>query len=167
MTITTFIPSLRASIPDPLLLTHWPANTRPTVNDVIVGVVSLSALARVEGTPIVLEAPGSVGAVVVASVIDVTRDGDRLDVELGLDAVTVVPDPVFADSRLIGRASVAHSGHVRVHTTGDPLRHPSSLPEDIVEGDLVALPWAGEHPFGSVPVAHEPAVVGAGNAVRR
>ncbi|GAB3397026.1 hypothetical protein GCM10027568_32270 [Humibacter soli] len=136
------------------------------MNDVIVGVVSLSALARVEGTPVVLEAPGSVGAVVVATVVDVTRDGDRLDVELGLDAVAVLPDPAFTDARLVGRASVAHSGHVRVHTTGDPLRHPSSLPEDIVEGDIVALPWSGEHPFGSVPVVHEPAVVGAGQPVR-
>ena len=53
MTLTSIIPSLRASLPDPLDPTLWPAVTVATVDDVTVRVVSMQRLAAVVGTPCV------------------------------------------------------------------------------------------------------------------
>jgi hypothetical protein len=47
MTLTVILPTLRASIPDPLDASARPVRTEPTTDDVRVGAVSMSRLADV------------------------------------------------------------------------------------------------------------------------
>ena len=46
MTLTSILPTLRATIPDPLVIDRWPEWTHPTTTDVIVSGVSLLRLGR-------------------------------------------------------------------------------------------------------------------------
>lgn len=150
MTLTTILPSLRASLPDPLDPTVWPAGTEATVDDVRVRGVSMQRLATVAGTPCVHTAdqappryrprawqPGDV-CVTVATVIRVRRPWGVVFVEL--DAV--VPDcAVLSETRLIGRRSVAPVAEVTLTTnTTGTAGHEVLLPGDIGAGDLVCFP---------------------------
>lgn len=150
MTLTSILPSLRASLPDPLDPTLWPARTEATIDDVRVRAVSMQRLAAVAGTPCVHTAeqappryrprdwvPADI-CVTVATVTRVRRPWGVLFVEL--DAV--VPDcAVFDEARLIGRRSVAPSAEVTVTTnaTGTAGRE-ALLPGDVAVGDLVCFP---------------------------
>ncbi|WIE76360.1 hypothetical protein [Curtobacterium sp. MCSS17_007] len=150
MTLTTILPSLRASLPDPLDPTLWPARTEATVDDVRVCAVSMQRLAAVAGTPCVHTAeqappryrprdwePVDV-CVTVATVTRVRRPWGVLFVEL--DAV--VPDcAVLAEARLIGRRTVAPVAEVTLTTnpTGTAGRE-ALLPGDVRVGDLVCFP---------------------------
>ena len=150
MTLTTILPSLRASLPDPLDPTVWPAGTEATVDDVRVRGVSMQRLATVAGTPCVHTAyqappryrprawhPGDV-CVTVATVTRVRRPWGVVFVEL--DAV--VPDcAVLSETRLIGRRSVAPVAEVTLTTnTTGTAGHEVLLPGDIGAGDLVCVP---------------------------
>ncbi|MFF3064953.1 hypothetical protein ACFVQ3_10375 [Oerskovia sp. NPDC057915] len=149
MTLTTILPTLRASIPDPLATDSWPAATRATVTDVLVAGVSLAHLAALCGTPCVhvaqacgpRSAGGRMGTVVVAAVTDV-RDVGAAGLEVGLDA-DIDPLPArWAQARLVGRASSARP--VRAVVTGG--RGPGALtvPLDLRVGDLLAVPCRGQ-----------------------
>lgn len=150
MTLTSILPSLRASLPDPLDPTVWPAGTEATVDDVRVRGVSMQRLATVAGTPCVHTAdqappryrprawhPGDV-CVTVATVTRVRRPWGVVFVEL--DAA--VPDcAVLSETRLIGRRSVAPVAEVTLTTnTTGTAGHEVLLPGDIGAGDLVCFP---------------------------
>ncbi|RDI02219.1 hypothetical protein DEU32_101123 [Curtobacterium sp. AG1037] len=152
MTLTSILPSLRASLPDPLDPVLWPASTEATTDDVRVRAVSMQRLAAVAGTPCVHTAeqappryrprdwvPRDV-CVAVAAVTRVRRPWGVLLVEL--DAV--LPDcAVLTEARLIGRRSVAPAAAVTVTTnpTGTAGRD-AVLPGDVALGDLVCFPCA-------------------------
>ncbi|MCS5723030.1 DUF6157 family protein [Herbiconiux sp. CPCC 203407] len=53
MTLTSILPTLRATIPDPLLIDRWPEWTHPTTTDVVVSGVSLLRLVEICDTPCV------------------------------------------------------------------------------------------------------------------
>lgn len=150
MTLTSILPTLRASLPDPLDPTLWPAGTAATVDDVTVRAVSMQRLAAVAGTPCVHTAeeappryrprdwqPREV-CVTVAAVTRVRRPWGVLVVEL--DAV--LPDcAVLTEARLIGRRSVAAAAVVRVTTNPCGTAGVDAvLPADIAVGDLVCFP---------------------------
>ena len=114
--------------------------------DVIVAGVSLCRLVELCDTPCVHSAaaalpgthgrpsPSSTASVVVATVLQVEAGRIRLDADLS----TVASD--LAEARLIGRASTAHP---RAYVVGSLQDARVLLPEDILPGDLIAVPCAG------------------------
>lgn len=143
MTLTAILPSLRASIPDPLDATAWPAHTEPTTDDLRVSAVSMSRLAEVAGTPCVHtaeEAPPRYRprdwtpramSVAVAAVTAVERTPAGIALEL--DAV--LPDcAVLDEARLIGRRTTAARTAARVGSDA------VVVPGDVRVGDLVCFP---------------------------
>jgi hypothetical protein len=155
MTLTAILPTLRASVPDPLDPSAWPAHTEPTVDDVRVAAVSMSRLAAIAGTPCVHSAEQAPPryrsrdwsprgmSVAVAAVTAVHRTADGVVVEL--DAV--LPDcAVTGEARLIGRRTTAAPVVVTVVTTGSPDGVSAAavtrmtVPRDVAVGDLVCLP---------------------------
>jgi hypothetical protein len=156
VTLTTMMPTLRASIPEPIEPTLWPAHTVVSTADVAVAAISMARLADVVGTPCVHTAeqappryrprdwqPADV-SVAVASVLRVRRP--RIGVVLvELDAV--LPRSAVLDQvRLIGRASTAPATQTYVvspcygSTDGPFHRLPAPLPADVHEGDLLCFP---------------------------
>ena len=145
MTLTSLLPSLRSSIPDPFVIDRWPEWTHPTTTDVIVSGVSLLRLVDLCDTPCVHIAaavvPGTHGrpsdieqsSVIVARVVETPRAG-----ALVLDADISRIQAHTAEARLIGRASTRHSAPFALGD-GTPL----TLPEDITVGDLIAIPCRG------------------------
>lgn len=150
MTLTRMIPSLRRTLPDPLVADLWPEATTTSVTDVVVAGISLVRLAEVYGTPC-----GFAGAAVIphtggrpsasretsVRVIRITqiakRPGGELVVETDgeLDPASVV----LAELRLIGRASTAHVATALLPVRpGATLR--AELPQDLRVGDLLAVP---------------------------
>jgi hypothetical protein len=144
MTLTSILPTLRLSIPDPLAIDRWPEWTVPTVCDVVVSGVSLRRLVEVCGSPCVHVAaavvPGTHGrpsdlaqsSVVVTTVLTVA--GGRLELDADLERVPAV----LAEARLIGRASACRTRDL-VLPHGAVL----ALPADLAAGDLVAVPCPG------------------------
>lgn len=156
MTLTAILPTLRASLPEPLDPFLWPAHTSVTCDDVVVAAVSMSRLAALAGTPCVHTAeqapprhrprgwtPHEV-SVAVAGVVRVRRPRPGV-VLLELDA-TLPPCAVLDQVRLIGRVSTAAA--IRTHvvapaagTAEGPFhRLPAPLPADVREGDLLCFP---------------------------
>ncbi|SDQ12936.1 hypothetical protein SAMN02800687_0466 [Curtobacterium sp. UNCCL20] len=156
MTLTTILPTLRATLPDPVDPFLWPAHTETTTEDVVVAAVSMLRLAALTGTPCVHTAdqappryrprgwtPRAV-SVAVASVVRVSRPRPGV-VLLELDAA--LPSCAVLDQvRLIGRVSTAPA--TRTHVV-NPLatgvdgpfhRLPAPLPSDVREGDLLCFP---------------------------
>lgn len=159
MTLTRIIPSLRRTLPDPLVADLWPEATTTTVTDVVVAGISLVRLAEVSGTPC-----GFAGASVIphtggrpsatsetsVRVVRITgivaRPGGELMVETDgeLDPASVV----VSELRLIGRASTAYVGPVLLAPCGgrDGAVAPGAsaprveLPNDLRVGDLLAVP---------------------------
>ncbi|GAA2226968.1 hypothetical protein N1031_03390 [Herbiconiux moechotypicola] len=144
MTLTTILPSLRTTLPDPIALDRWPEQTHPTVDDVVVGGVSLRRLVDICETPCVHVAaavvPGSGGrpsdreqaSVVVTKVLEVTGDG-----MLVLDAELSEVAAHFDEARLIGRASTRRATAFAVGNGA------MVLPADVRAGDLVSVPCRG------------------------
>jgi hypothetical protein len=150
MTLTAILPSLRASIPDPLDPSAWPAHTETTTDDVRVSAVSMSRLADVAGTPCVHtaeEAPPRYRSrdwtprgmsVAVAAVTGVWRTHDGLVLEL--DAV-LPACAVLDEARLIGRRTTAPRATAVVGgTRADGGTAVLVVPADVAVGDLVCLP---------------------------
>ncbi|GAA3671045.1 hypothetical protein [Microbacterium marinilacus] len=150
MTLTTLLPTLRRSLPDPLRATRWPDHTEATTVDVIIDAISLDGLARLCDTPCVHTGEHTVGhardgrtvrddiTVVLTRVVHVERLADGL--ALRLDADLTHADPSWTDLRLIGRASTASVTNAIVV---DGLRATSLVPADVTAGDVVAVPCAG------------------------
>jgi hypothetical protein len=156
MTLTAILPTLRASVPDPLDPSAWPAHTEPTVDDVRVAAVSMSRLAEITGTPCVHSAEQAPPryrsrdwtprgmSVAVAAVTAVRRTADEVVVEL--DAV--LPDcAVTGEARLIGRRTTAAPVVVTVvpgespdAASGAATGVRMTVPRDVAVGDLVCLP---------------------------
>lgn len=154
MTLTALLPTLRRSIPDPIALDSWPELTRATTSDVVVAGVSLLRVVDLFGTPCAHSAaavvPGTGGCpsqtlratAAVTRVLAVSASPAgvlRLEIDASLDAV----EAIVAETRLIGRASVAKvAAAILVHGTQEwPLAH--GLPGDLAVGDLLALPCRG------------------------
>ncbi|MFZ4896248.1 hypothetical protein ACL9RL_17535 [Plantibacter sp. Mn2098] len=125
MTLTTILPSLRRSIPDPLDPESWPATTAATTTDVVIAGVSLTRLAEWCGTPCVHTAPAVIprsggrpsaseqATVVLASVtgVGVSAGGTLIaTIDADLDDVNAV----WSELRLIGRVSTAHTSIVAI-----------------------------------------------------
>ncbi|WIB27211.1 hypothetical protein [Curtobacterium sp. MCSS17_015] len=160
MTLTAILPSLRATIPDPLDVAAWPVHTEPTCDDVRVSAVSMSRLADVAGTPCVHTAEESPPryrprdwaprgmSVAVAAVTGVRRTPTGLVLEL--DAV--LPDcAVLDEARLIGRRTTAPRTAavvmalpgVGAATEAYPAAGDAAVlvvPGDVAVGDLVCFP---------------------------
>ncbi|MFB2555319.1 hypothetical protein [Herbiconiux liangxiaofengii] len=146
MTLTSILPSLRASIPDPLAIDRWPEWTRPTTTDVIVSGVSLLRLVDICDTPCVHVAaavvPGTHGrpsdreqaSVVVARVTAAPGAGVLV---LDAEFASIAPSLHLGEARLIGRVSTRHSRPFVIEGAE------VSLPEDVAVGDLVAVPCRG------------------------
>ncbi|WIE65103.1 hypothetical protein DEI99_000825 [Curtobacterium sp. MCLR17_036] len=156
MTLTAILPTLRASVPDPVDPFLWPAHTVPTTDDVLVAAISMVRLADLAGTPCVHTAeqappryrprdwaPRDV-SVAVASVARVRRPRPGV-VLLELDAV-LPRCAVLEQVRLIGRTSTAPLSTMYVvtrcdgETDGPFHRLPTPLPADVRAGDLVCFP---------------------------
>lgn len=159
MTLTAIMPTLRGTIPDPVDVNAWPAGCQVTTTDVIVCGVSMTRLVEICQTPCLHTAaaviPGTHGrpaphrsaAVVVVRVTAVLRNFDAARVVL-IDASLDTVNPSWREARLIGRASrvkrttaVLLSGES--HETPSIGRGVAELPDDLREGDLIALPCPG------------------------
>lgn len=148
MTLTSIVPSLRRSIPDPLTPSSWPPATTATTTDVVVSGVSMLRLLEVSATPAV-HVVDDIGVVVVR-VLDVGRDASgTTSVTLDLDLATLTPH--WRELRLIGRASTARAALVSIRSLdGNAATDAAgSLPRDLRVGDLLVAPFAGTTP-GSV-----------------
>ncbi|WP_022889411.1 hypothetical protein [Agromyces italicus] len=152
MTLTSILPTLRRSIPDPLDADRWPEHTSATPDDVIVSGVSLCRLAELCGLPCVHTAsaslPGTGGlpsptaecTVAVLEVAEVRTEGEER--VIALDAQVDDIGACWSELRLIGRASTAHEHPYLVARTGSRGAGAESarLPGDIQPGDVVAVP---------------------------
>ncbi len=160
MTLTTVLPSLRRTIPDPIDRRVWPEHTSVELRDVIVAGVSLARLAELDGTPCVMTGDLShphardarlrgVGMDVTVLLFRVTLRVDSQDSRrLALVDCATHDLPIrWEHCRLIGRASTAKAATFDI-VPGDvgapswPYIH-AVLPGDLVEGDLLAVPCAG------------------------
>jgi hypothetical protein len=159
MTLTAIMPSLRRSIADPLSIDAWPESSQATTTDVIVSGVSMIRLVEVCQTPCVHTAaaviPGSHGrrspyrdaAVVVVQVTAVLKNFDAARVVL-IDACLDNVNATWRETRLVGRAStVKRTAAILLsgesHETPSIGRGVMDLPDDLREGDLLAIPCTG------------------------
>lgn len=157
MTLTTILPSLRRSIPDPFVADRWPACTSLTTTDVVIAGIPLLRLVELCGTPCVHTAaaviPGTQGrpspieqtTVIVMRVLSVGYDADGR--HLVVDACMSELAPDWPELRLIGRASTAHAAAFTIDSglraELPPTDRRISLPGDLVPGDLLAVPCRG------------------------
>ena len=153
MTLTTILPSLRRSIPDPFLPDRWPAHTHLSTTDVIVDDVPMLRLVEQRGTPCVHSAaaviPGTGGcpsateqaSVVVVRIVATAfnEDGHHLT----LDACLSDVEPCWSELRLIGRASTTHTVSFHLDSAAGTEQR-VLLPRDLAPGDLLAVPCRGE-----------------------
>jgi hypothetical protein len=158
MTLTSILPSLRRSIPDPFRPSAWPEYTQTTTSDVIIAGVSLRRLVELCDTPCVHTAdalvPGSHSrpvlrrdaSVVVATVSGVFDSDDRERVVL-IDADMASVPAIWEETRLLGRISTTPSQPAVIlagASSGTPRgRGPAWLPVDLAPGDLLAIPCTG------------------------
>lgn len=162
MTLTDVLPSMRRLIADPIDVDAWPDRTHATVDDVVIGGVSLVRLADICETPCVHTAAGVVPrtagrassvddtTAIVTSVRTVSRHASgtvvvQLDAQLGLVPVIV------RELRLIGRVSTVHDV-ATVVGLGDegPSVTVVDLPGDLRVGDLLVVPCPGDVTVGQV-----------------
>jgi hypothetical protein len=160
VTLTDILPSMRRVIADPLTADSWPERTRPTVDDIVIGGVSLVRLASICETPCVHTGaaliPRSGGRVspvddataIVVSVRTVSRHTSgaivvQVDGRLGSAPV------VIGELRLIGRISTVHDTAVVVGLDDEgPSVAVVDLPADLRVGDLLAVPCPGDVTVG-------------------
>jgi len=159
MTLTDMMPSLRRTLPDPFRVDAWPEGTQVTPTDVVVSGVAMLRLVDVCDTPCVHTAaaviPGTRGrpspvleaAVVVVRVTAILKNCDAARVIL-IDACLDSVTATWREARLIGRAStVKHTAAILLsgesHETPSIGRGITELPDDLREGDLLAVPCVG------------------------
>ena len=158
MTLTSLLPSLRRTIPDPITHDRWPEGTVATTSDVVVAGISLLRLVEVCGTPCVHSGaavvPGTGGrpsdtaktAVLVVRITAVAVHASGVPV-VATDARLDHLRLLWSEMRLIARVSTAHSGAVLIaERSGDADFGLSAdvssvvLPLDLRVGDLLAVP---------------------------
>ena len=158
MTLTSVLPSLRRTIPDPLRPAKWPEYTHPTTDDVIIAGVSLSRLVELCETPCVHTAdalvPGShskpalrADASVVVVTVEGVHAGDAGERVVLIDAELTRVVALWEETRLLGRVSTAAARDAVVLGGADggtpSARGHACLPADLREGDLLAIPCRG------------------------
>lgn len=171
MTLTRLIPTLRASIPDPLDHRVWPAGTSATTVDVLVDGISLLRVAELGGTPSVTRGrlAASVGiAAPLPSVVVMIRVAAVAAHADGEPVVFVDGDPdaagaVWREARLIGRVSTARDRAAVVRPAPpygtSRTRSLAQLPRDVRVGDLLAVPCSIPVPVPPVSLQVPPASV--------
>ncbi len=156
MTLTSILPSLRRSVPDPIDIDCWPELTHLTTTDVVVSGISMLRLAELCQTPCIHTAaaviPGTHGrpsplaeaAVVVTSITAIVRgvDGERIAL---IDACLEHVPAVWREARLVGRASTARPESFRVLAARPDCAVGAAIevPGDLRVGDLLAIPCSG------------------------
>ncbi|MCS5718970.1 hypothetical protein N1027_12575 [Herbiconiux sp. CPCC 205763] len=170
MTLTTIIPSLRRSIPDPLSTDRWPEHTVATTTDVLVAGISLLRLVDLCGTPCVHTAasvvPGTHGrpsptgqaCVVVVRILQIEpmpvtpSAGTAPVLRVVVDGDLGHAHPVASEARLVGRVSTAR--HVLATCLASDQAADAAesalaipVPEDLSVGDLIAVPCVGTVPL--------------------
>lgn len=160
MTLTSIIPTLRASIPDPLTTDRWPVATLATIDDVLVGGISLRHLVALCGSPCVhvadavspgsrrAPASGTVTTVLVTTVTSVRIAHDRIELVTDAD----LDHALWSEARLIGRVSTARG--VPAIVAGSSAAGHLQIPADTHAGDLLAVPHAGALSLRDVQVHH-------------
>ncbi len=145
MTLTRLIPTLRASIPDPLDPRLWPPRTTATTTDVLVDGLSLLHVAHVGGSPSTSpdRAAGRVPSVIVVRVVAVAEHPDGEPVVF-IDGDADAAGAVWEEARLIGRVSTVRDRVAAVRPAPpygtSATRSVALLPGDLREGDLLAMP---------------------------
>jgi len=158
MTLTHLIPSLRRTLPDPLTSDLWPEGTVTTTTDVIVSGISLLRLVEVCGTPCIHSGAAVIAATggrpsstekVAVLVVRITAAQLHASGSLVIETDARLEDLrlVWSETRLINRASTAHSGTVLVarrpidpHLALTADVSTAELPLDLRVGDLLAIP---------------------------
>ncbi|MCX6502715.1 MAG: hypothetical protein NT132_09995 [Microbacterium sp.] len=155
MTLTDILPTLRYSLPAPLVIDHWPQSTEPTTSDIVMAGVSMLRYAELCGTPCVHAGPavipGTKGrpsstadcSVIVTAVLTVDAGDAVAQTAVRLDASFSRTTPVWAEARVIGRVSIAPHRAMTALGAGDTSAAAVMLPVDIRPGDLIALPCPG------------------------
>jgi hypothetical protein len=155
MTLTQILPSLRRTLPDPHIQDQWPEFTTTSPTDVTVAGLSLVTLVQWCGTPSVHTAaavvPGTGGrpsetelaSVILTRVTGASVEGGQLNV--WIDADLGLSRPIVGQTRLIGRASTAHSARAALFpaSPNSAILRTCDLPLDIARGDLLAIPCRG------------------------
>jgi hypothetical protein len=155
MTLTHILPSLRRSLPDPMVRDRWPEYTVATPDDVTVAGLSLVTLVQWCGTPCVHTAaaviPGTNGrpsetelaSVVIVRVLSAAIENGQLNVWIDgeLDGCAAIA----SETRMIGRASTAPASAAAIFSVSahTPVRHALELPADVSAGDLLVIPCTG------------------------
>lgn len=159
MTLTSILPTLRRTLPDPLRVTAWPEHTQATTTDVVIAGISMLRLVELCDTPCVHTAdaliPGAHqrpalqpdAAVIIARVTAVLKNPDAERVIL-IDACLDTVPAVWEEARLIGRVSTATDAHAIIlagesHLAPCDGRNLVELPTDLREGDLLVIPCTG------------------------
>lgn len=161
MTLTSVLPTLRRSLPDPLTRDAWPAGAAATPGELAVSGVSVARFVELCGTPAVMTAPAVVPlsggvasptattSIVVASV---QRIDDGPVPVLVMDASYAACAPAWTYARVVGR--ICHRGDARFAVAGaegTPFAGVAlMLPADIEVGDLIAAPCPGALAVGDV-----------------
>ena len=156
MTLTHILPSLRASVPNPLGRDSWPEFTTTSIDDVTVAGVSLSCLAEWCSTPCVhtaaavipgtggIPSPTETASVIVTRVIQLNTAADGA-IDIWIDARLTGSPVDIGELRMIGRISTASDARARIHPAGESVGA-LAVPElvsDLRVGDLLAIPCQG------------------------
>lgn len=155
MTLTSLLPTLRDSLPEPFTRDLWPAHTTVTVRDVLVGAVSMQRLVDLCATPCVMTSdaviPLSGGmaspllttSVVVASVVEASDESGLRTARMDARLSTV--EHHGSQLRTLGRISHAPvTDWVILDADGSRVALDAlPLPRDLRAGDVLAIPCRG------------------------
>lgn len=162
MTLTSILPTLRHSIPSPFVRDLWPVGSTPTLDDVVVGGVSILRYVALCGTPCVttgsavrplsggIASPTESTTILTMSVVMV--DERTPTPVLLVDAALAAVAPTWSEARLVGRISPAHDRRFTIRDAAgrDLAGVAVILPGDLRPGDLVTVPCQGAHSVGEV-----------------
>jgi len=163
VTLTSILPTLRASIPDPLNNSLWPDHTTTTVTDVLVDGLSMTHLIELSGTPAVYPSRTPGRGVVLMRVTEARDVGPRRRIiAVDFDAERV--QLIWSEARLIGRISTARVASTEIGPKGRDAAITAPRPVDIVPGDVLAAPCV--MPLQLWP-ANRPSEVAAAERVQR
>ncbi|WP_431803469.1 hypothetical protein [Microbacterium sp. bgisy203] len=177
MTLTSLLPTLRRSIPDPLARDVWPVHTVAARDDLVIGGVSLVRFVALCDTPAVMTAPaviplsGGVASltattsVIAVRIVRVERsDGAAALPTLVLDGAFTACAPEWSHARVVGRICVGADRRFAVSEAAGRAVDAVTLllPGDVTAGDVLAVPCVGAVSVGDVrPTEPARSVLGA------